>query len=46
MSWYVILCLPIILVQQDLKLLKNVEALVTLGIYAQNEAENTVELTY
>ena len=42
MSWYVILCLPIILVQQDLKLLKNVEALATLGIYAQNEAENIV----
>ena len=38
--------LPIILVQQDLKLLKNVEALATLGIYAQNEAENIVELTY
>ena len=45
MPWQVILCLPITLVQ-DLKLLKNVEDLANLGIYAQNEAENIVELTY
>lgn len=43
MLWQVILCLPIILVQQDLKLLKNVEALATLEMYAQNEAVNIIE---
>ena len=35
--------MPIILVQRDLKLLKNVEALATLEMYAQNEAENIIE---
>ena len=43
MLWQVILCLPIILVQRDLKLLKNVEALATLEMYAQNEAVNIIE---